>query len=143
MDFARSLKLEFPLDPAAPRAQVRGQGSAEMARLGGNPRAPLWSTAESASRGPALFSAARGRTVMLAFANPAPEPCAIHLHGHHFRLLDALDDGWKPFWLDTLLVAPGQTARIAFVADNPGRWLLGWRALERPSAGQAAWFEVK
>ena len=24
---------------------------------------------------------------------------AVHVHGHHFRLLDRLDDGWKPFWL--------------------------------------------
>ncbi|MGB8741256.1 MAG: multicopper oxidase domain-containing protein, partial [Xanthobacteraceae bacterium] len=53
----------------------------------------------------------------------------IHLHGHSFRLLDALDDGWKPFWLDTMPVAPGGKARIAFVADDPGKWLIeGWVA---------------
>ncbi|MGB6752908.1 MAG: multicopper oxidase domain-containing protein [Xanthobacteraceae bacterium] len=53
----------------------------------------------------------------------------IHLHGHSFRLLDALDDGWKPFWLDTMPVAPGGKARIALVADNPGKWLIeGWVA---------------
>ena len=48
----------------------------------------------------------------------------FHLHGHHFRLLDRLDDGWKPFWLDTLAIEPGQTQRIAFAAEHAGRWLI-------------------
>jgi FtsP/CotA-like multicopper oxidase with cupredoxin domain len=66
----------------------------------------------------------------------------MHVHGHHFRLLDSLDDGWKPFWLDTVLVAPEQTARIAFVADNPGKWMLHCHRLEHSESGMAAWFEV-
>jgi FtsP/CotA-like multicopper oxidase with cupredoxin domain len=49
---------------------------------------------------------------------------SFSLHGHHFRLLDRLD-GWKPYWLDTLVVAGRQTARIAFAADNPGRFRRG------------------
>ena len=48
----------------------------------------------------------------------------FHLHGHHFRLLDRLDDGWKPFWLDTLAIESGQTQRIAFAAEHAGRWLM-------------------
>ena len=34
------------------------------------------------------------------------------------------DDGWKPFWLDTLAIEPGQTQRIAFAAEYAGCWLL-------------------
>ena len=66
------------------------------------------------------FKVKRGRVVVLALANRGPRPIAFHLHGHHVRLLDRLDDGWKPFWLDTLLVAPGQIQRIAFAAEFPG-----------------------
>ena len=66
----------------------------------------------------------------------------MHLHGHHARLLDRLDDGWKPFWLDTLMVAPRQTERIAFLADNPGKWLIGACSVAAPSAPTDAWFEV-
>ena len=58
----------------------------------------------------------------------------IHLHGHSFRLLDALDDGWKPFWLDTLPLAPGTDARIAFVADNP-RQVADRRISRQPRGG--------
>jgi len=55
------------------------------------------------------FRAKAGRIVVLALTNrgdirrslPPPRPII-------FRLLDRLDDGWKPFWLDTLAIDPGQ-----------------------------------
>jgi FtsP/CotA-like multicopper oxidase with cupredoxin domain len=77
----------------------------------------------AASAAPA-FAAKGGRTVVLALANRADQATVFHLHGHHFRLLDRLDDGWKPFWLDTLAIEPGQTQRIAFLAEHAGRFLL-------------------
>jgi hypothetical protein len=49
--------------------------------------------------------------------------------------------GWKPYWLDTLVVGEA-VERIAFVADNPGRWLIECRMLERLDAGEAVWFAV-
>jgi FtsP/CotA-like multicopper oxidase with cupredoxin domain len=89
-----------------------------------------------------LFSVTRGRTVVLAFANGTANPFVLHLHGHHFRLLDRLDDGWKPFWLDTVVVPEQQTWRIAFQADNPGKWLIQRYPLSEPQNGGATWFEV-
>ena len=62
--------------------------------------------------------------MVLALTNRGDLPVVFHLHGHHFRLLDRLDDGWKPFWLDTLAIDSGQTQRIAFAATYAGRWLL-------------------
>ena len=77
----------------------------------------------TASAAPA-FKVKAGRVVVLALTNRADRATVFHLHGHHFRLLDRLDDGWKPFWLDTLAVEPGQTQRVAFAADTAGRWLM-------------------
>jgi FtsP/CotA-like multicopper oxidase with cupredoxin domain len=91
---------------------------------------------------PPLFSVRRGRTVVLALANRADTALVVHPHGHHVRLLDRLDDGWKPFWLDTIMVAAGRTERIAFLADNPGKWLIEARALGQPPAGTLGWFRV-
>ena len=71
----------------------------------------------------------RGRVVVMAITNPTAAPVVFRLHGHHFRLLDRLDDGWKPFWLDTLMVDKGQTQRIAFAAEHAGRWLMEATAL--------------
>lgn len=77
----------------------------------------------------AAFRVKRGRTVVAAIANPTAAPIVFRLHGHHFRLLDRLDDGWKPFWLDTLMLDKGQTQRIAFAAEHAGRWLIEATAL--------------
>jgi FtsP/CotA-like multicopper oxidase with cupredoxin domain len=86
-----------------------------------------------------LFTAKRGRTVVVGVSNPTPASRSIHLHGHSFRVLDELDDGWTPYWLDTLPLAPQKTAHIAFIADNPGKWLL--EGLDRRTETDA-WFEV-
>jgi FtsP/CotA-like multicopper oxidase with cupredoxin domain len=88
-----------------------------------------------------LFAVRRGRPVSLALRNPKARPAVVHVHGHHFRLLDRLDDGWKPYWLDSLVVTPG-VERIAFVADNPGKWLIDCRMLDQADMGTAAWFAV-
>jgi FtsP/CotA-like multicopper oxidase with cupredoxin domain len=92
---------------------------------------------------PPAFRVKRGRTVVLALTNPAAIPAVFHLHGHHFRLLDRLDDGWKPFWLDTVLVDAGQTQRIAFAADVVGAWLIETMAVEWSAPRQIRWFAVE
>jgi FtsP/CotA-like multicopper oxidase with cupredoxin domain len=91
--------------------------------LGGPPAEWATPAAFSKTSSPA-FRTKPGRSVVLALTNRATRATVFHLHGHHFRLLDRLDDGWKPFWLDTLAVEPGQTQRIAFLAEYPGRYLI-------------------
>jgi FtsP/CotA-like multicopper oxidase with cupredoxin domain len=96
----------------------------------------------AASAAPA-FKAKAGRIVVLALINPSGKAIVFHLHGHHFRLLDRLDDGWKPFWLDTLAVEAGQTQRIAFAADSPGRWLLEAMAADWAAPRLLRWYAVE
>jgi FtsP/CotA-like multicopper oxidase with cupredoxin domain len=89
-----------------------------------------------------LFSVKRGTPVVLALANRTPAVQSLHLHGHAFRLLHALDDGWEPYFLDTVQIPENRTVRIAFEANNPGRWMLASTVLERFDGGLWTWFEV-
>jgi len=89
-----------------------------------------------------VFSVRRGRVVVLALSNRTELTQTVHLHGHHMRLLDRLDDGWKPYWLDTLTIAARQTDRVAFLADNPGKWLIEAQALNDKRPRTATWFAV-
>ncbi|MBP1182262.1 multicopper oxidase family protein [Methylobacterium sp. PvR107] len=89
-----------------------------------------------------IFSVKRGQVVVLALRNETGFPQALHLHGHCFRLLHPLDDGWEPYWLDTFQLLEGRTARIGFLADNPGRWLISATVLERFDTGLWTLFEV-
>jgi FtsP/CotA-like multicopper oxidase with cupredoxin domain len=96
----------------------------------------------AASAAPA-FRARAGRTVVLALTNRGDLAAVFHLHGHHFRLLDRLDDGWKPFWLDTLAIEPGQTQRIAFAAEYAGRWLMENVATDWTALRLSRWYSVE
>jgi FtsP/CotA-like multicopper oxidase with cupredoxin domain len=89
------------------------------------------------------FRAKAGRVVVLALSNRAAVAAVFHLHGHHFRLLDRLDDGWKPFWLDTLAIEPGQTQRIAFLAEYAGRYLIESVATDWAAPRLVRWYAIE
>jgi FtsP/CotA-like multicopper oxidase with cupredoxin domain len=101
---------------------------------------PAWPFA--GNRPAPLFSARRGQTVQLALINRAPVPRVFHLHGQAVRLLDSLDDGWKPFWLDTVPVAAGGTARIAFRVEDAGAFAIAGQALASAPSDAPLWYEV-
>jgi len=105
MDFRRALRWDWPIG-----------GTALAPTLAG--RVDRLLPAEPA------FRARTGAVVVAAIRNESPVLHAVHVQGHAARLLDGLDDGWKPYFLDTVLVAPGMVTRIAFVADQAGRFLV-------------------
>jgi len=92
--------------------------------------------------GKPLFSVKKGAVVVVALVNRGSWPQVIRTHGHVFRVLHALDDGWEPFFLDTVIVPENRTVRIAFNADNPGKWLIRSAIVEHMEGGVLSWFEV-
>ena len=87
-----------------------------------------------------LLEADRGETVRISITNDTAWPHAMHLHGHHFRKLSP--DGTAGPLRDTLLMNRGETADIAFMADNPGDWLLHCHMLEHSAGGMMTWLRV-
>jgi FtsP/CotA-like multicopper oxidase with cupredoxin domain len=85
----------------------------------------------------------RGRTCVIAFSNETDWHHPIHLHGHFFRVL-ARDGRPTRFreWRDTVLLAPHERAEIAFVAHNPGDWMLHCHVLDHQAAGMMATLRV-
>jgi len=85
----------------------------------------------------------RGRTAVINMVNRTAFPHAMHLHGYHFRVVER---GGKPVygapWRDTELVNVDEQVRIAFVADNPGKWLFHCHMLEHTAAGMVTWVDV-
>jgi FtsP/CotA-like multicopper oxidase with cupredoxin domain len=110
--------------------------------FGGEPKDWLTpATFKTAS--PPAFRTKTGRTIVLSLTNRAQKTSVFHLHGHHFRLLDRLDDGWKPFWLDTIAIDGGQTQRIAFAAEHSGRWLMEAIETDWKAPRRVRWFGVE
>jgi FtsP/CotA-like multicopper oxidase with cupredoxin domain len=142
------------------------EARAESPRLVANPRLPAEIALESAKRcdftisggGSAPFAIngatfidwapkpayviPRGQPAVFALANKTAVVQALRLWGHVARLLHSMDDGWEPYWRDTILIQPGRSAHVAFVADNPGKWPLESAIPEHRAAGVGAWFQV-
>jgi FtsP/CotA-like multicopper oxidase with cupredoxin domain len=150
LDIAGALKVDVPLDGGGMRMMMLGRGMGGMGAGGfrgqGVPEEQrIWALAGIAATGhdgPPLFTVERGRTVVIDFPNRGPFSHAMHVHGHHFRQFDGEGDRFRPYWLDTVIVDGQRTERIAFVADNPGKWMLHCHMIEHMATGMAAWFAV-
>ena len=137
----------LPAAPALPSnglpAQLDLKSALRINLTLGGPQADWVTPVNFAASAAPAFRAKAGRTVVLALTNRADIPEVFHLHGHHFRLLDRLDDGWKPFWLDTLAIESGQTQRVAFAAEYAGRWLMEAMATDWAAPRLVRWYSVE
>jgi FtsP/CotA-like multicopper oxidase with cupredoxin domain len=83
-----------------------------------------------------LLNLAKGKSYILELVNDTSWHHPIHLHGHVFRVMSK--DGKEPMpqqWGDSVLLDPDSRAEIAFVADNPGDWMLHCHVLEHQVTG--------
>jgi FtsP/CotA-like multicopper oxidase with cupredoxin domain len=90
-----------------------------------------------------LFSAAPGEEVAIRIVNETMWPHAMHLHGHHFVEIERNGGSPAPGMRDTVLLERNEDVTIAFVADNPGRWMIHCHMLEHQHSGMETWFEVR
>lgn len=83
-----------------------------------------------------LLTLERNRPYILELVNDTMWHHPVHLHGHSFRVITR--DG-KPTqhreWQDTVLLSRQERVEIAFVADNPGDWMIHCHILEHQVGG--------
>jgi FtsP/CotA-like multicopper oxidase with cupredoxin domain len=91
---------------------------------------------------PPLMSFTRGATVRIELTNTTPHVHPMHLHGHSFKVLSASRLKRPEHWADTVLVMPEERVEIAFVADNPGNWMIHCHIIEHQDTGMMGWFRV-
>lgn len=102
-----------------------------------------WSSLAQIAAQDRLLNLDRGKSYVLRLQNRTAFPHPIHLHGHTFQVIASagkkLDD---PQWRDTVLVFPNEHVDIAFVADNPGDWLIHCHVLGHAVTGMMAAIKV-
>ncbi len=77
-----------------------------------------------------------GDTAILRVFNDSRWEHTMHLHGHHFWVKSKeFGKETREVLRDTYLMAPGETAELVFIADNPGLWLFHCHALEHHAGG--------
>lgn len=80
-----------------------------------------------------------GDRVQLELVNQTRMSHPMHLHGHFFRILQGAG-GYCPL-KHTINVAPAETVRIEFTADNPGSWFFHCHNTYHLEAGMARAFQ--
>lgn len=101
----------------------------------------FWALSGQAGQSDTPFaSLSRGEVVRIRLVNRTAFAHGMHLHGMHFRELRA--DGSLGPMRDTILSLPDVPQEIAFVADNPGKWLLHCHMLAHAASGMNTWVEV-
>lgn len=114
-----------------------------LARLFPDPKAVFTiNGARGSFSGKPITSLKRGKVLVLALNNKTAWPQVIAIHGHAFRLLHPYDDGWEPYFLDTLYLPANTISRLALIADNPGKWAIRSTIAEHLATGVMSWFEV-
>ncbi|ACE91174.1 probable multicopper oxidase protein [Rhizobium etli CIAT 652] len=78
----------------------------------------------------------RRRSVVLILRNETAWWHPMHLHGHSMRVLSR-NGAPVPHrqWQDTVLMAPKDVVEVAFVADNPGDWMLHCHVMDHQMTG--------
>ena len=87
-----------------------------------------------------LATLSLGESARLSIYNDTSFPHAMHLHGMHFR--EVLEGGGLGPSRDTLLMGGGERREIAFLADNPGKWLFHCHMLSHAASGMTTWIRV-
>lgn len=109
-----------PLQPLSPKP-----ADARFAvRLTGSMSPYVWTIDDLPYGRHRPLTAPRGARVEIEMTNASDMAHPMHLHGFHFQVVGVNGAALAGAMRDTVLVPVGGSVRIAFDADNPGRWPL-------------------
>jgi FtsP/CotA-like multicopper oxidase with cupredoxin domain len=91
---------------------------------------------------PPLAVLKRGQSYIFELENKSAFTHPIHIHGHTFSVLRSSKQHLPPHHSDTVLLLPKERVEVAFVADNPGAWMLHCHVIEHQESGMMGYFRV-
>ncbi|MFS8144593.1 multicopper oxidase family protein [Rhizobium sp. BR 249] len=83
-----------------------------------------------------------GKSYVFNLENTTPHAHPIHLHGMSFTVISSSTREVMPLVSDTYLVQPDEKVQLAFVADNPGDWVLHCHIIEHQKTGMTSYVRV-
>lgn len=85
---------------------------------------------------------ALGARVEIMFMNPTPMMHPMHLHGHHFQVVDVGRGRFAGPMRDTVIVPPGGMVTVAVDLDKAGEWFLHCHHLYHMAGGMMTSLKV-
>jgi FtsP/CotA-like multicopper oxidase with cupredoxin domain len=130
LDLAFEARLRA-LKPLRPEPLSR----TEMVMLTGGGADYLWGLNGKASMHETLFSVKPNERVGIMMHNMTNMAHPMHLHGHHFQVVEVNGMRFDGAMRDTVLVPPLAAVTVAFDADNPGTWAFHCHHIYHMNAG--------
>lgn len=84
-----------------------------------------------------------GKTYIFHLRNMTPHSHPIHLHGFTWTVLRSNQKTIEPYHTDTVLLEKNELVEVAFVADNPGRWMYHCHVIEHMKTGLMGYITVR
>lgn len=85
---------------------------------------------------------ALGERVEMMFMNPSMMMHPMHLHGHHFQVVDLGRGRFQGAMRDVIAVPAGGMVTVAVTFDNPGEWLMHCHHLYHMAGGMMTSIKV-
>ena len=129
--------------------KLKGVGGMMGMATPGMDGGPVWAingmsmTGDGAAGMAPLFTLKRGQSCLIALRNETAWWHPMHIHGFSMQVLTR-NGVAVPHrqWQDTVLMAPTDTIECAFVADNPGDWMLHCHVVDHSMTGLMTVFRV-
>jgi FtsP/CotA-like multicopper oxidase with cupredoxin domain len=102
----------------------------------------VWPGSDHSKIPPPLAVLQRNRSYVFKLTNGGKIIHPIHIHGHTFKVLHSDQRMLPVHHADTVLLMPEETVDVAFVADNPGRWMFHCHVIEHQETGMMGYIEV-
>jgi FtsP/CotA-like multicopper oxidase with cupredoxin domain len=132
---ALDLKLEFRLR-AKKSLRPEPVTRTEMLMLTGGEANYVWGlNGKPSMHHDTLFGVRLGERIAVMMHNMTQMSHPMHLHGHHFQVIEINGERLAGALRDTVLVPPKTAVTIAFDADNPGNWAFHCHHLYHMNAG--------
>lgn len=127
------LAFDLGLVAAAPLATRRPSQSLHV-MLGEEP-GYRWTLNGKVHGEHAPFTARSGERLEIMFMNPTSMMHPMHLHGHHFQVVEVNGRRFSGPLRDTVIVPPRTMVTVALDAGNPGSWYLHCHHLYHMATG--------
>ena len=149
-DLAHAVKQEIILQGGMMGGgKLKGVGGMNGMAMPGMGGGPIWAINGMSMTGDGqmdmapLFTLQRGASCRISLRNETAWAHTMHIHG--FSMLVLTRNGapvpYRP-WQDTILMAPKDEVECAFVADNPGNWMLHCHITDHQMTGLMTVFKV-
>lgn len=139
-DLARAETLRFNFEWAAALASPADEAAGRYKYWQINGQA--WDINDKTCADRPIATLKKDGHYIFVLRNMAQYQHPIHLHGMTFKVLGSDRRKIVPYFTDTYLLGKNETARIAFVADNPGVWMFHCHVIDHMETGLMAAIEV-